>query len=181
MPVSSRGRYSSPRLSIMRSEGPRMRRSRETGTMASPIEETERALTGSPAAPLTALRIDFLTRSHTSVGSSSDQPGRGRRMSYSSYANESGCPVSENTAALQPVVPTSMPRRLIRLYHFPGSKLSSHKARIRGVREYAFRANAELRGVPCKVSRRQIHGIPWRGLLWTFAAGACTMAQKGRP
>jgi hypothetical protein len=41
--------------------------------------------------------------------------GRGRAISYSWYANDRGCPVSEKTVALHPVVPTSMPSRLIPL------------------------------------------------------------------
>ena len=85
------GRYSSPRLSMSRREFPRIRRSRETGTIDSPIEETARADTGSAAVlrafcaeAFTAFAMVRRTRAHTSEGSSSSHPGRGRTISYSS-------------------------------------------------------------------------------------------------
>ena len=61
-----------------------MRRSADTGTIASPIEETASARTGSPGAAPTAFATMRRTRTHTSPGSSSAHPGRGRAMSYSS-------------------------------------------------------------------------------------------------
>src|SRR5271157_4862241 len=107
---------------MSRSEFPRIRRSRDTGTMDSPIEETAREVTGSDVggpdrfcdAAFTAFPIVRRMRVHTSEGSNSNHPGRGRTMSYSSYAKARDSPFAENTEALQPVVPTSIPRKLMR-------------------------------------------------------------------
>ena len=56
-------------------EGPRIRLSPETGTMASPIEETARADTLSVPAPATAARMTRWTLAQTSAASSSALPG----------------------------------------------------------------------------------------------------------
>ena len=56
---------------------PRIRRSRETGTMASPNELMHSAVTGSRRVPEAASRITWRTFSQTSRLSSSAQPARG--------------------------------------------------------------------------------------------------------
>ena len=78
------GKNSAPRTSKLSSDGPRMRRSRLTGTVASPSEDMEMAFTGSSGAPATACRMVALTFSHTATASNSAQPGCGRCGSYSS-------------------------------------------------------------------------------------------------
>ena len=58
-----------------------------------------------PAAPVTSRMA-----ASTSPGSSSSQPGRGLRRSYSRYADPRSVPSSRNATALTPVVPMSRPR-----------------------------------------------------------------------
>ena len=90
-----------------------MRRSAVTGVMASPIEDTHSAATGSAATWAVTSRIALWINAHTAWLSSSAQPGWGRITSYSRLAWARIAPSWEITITLQPVVPTSMPKRLI--------------------------------------------------------------------
>ncbi|OQB34794.1 MAG: hypothetical protein BWY09_02569 [Candidatus Hydrogenedentes bacterium ADurb.Bin179] len=85
----------------------------DTGVIASPMALTQSAVTGSPGAAVAASLIDAFTSRTTSALSSSAHPGLRCRVGYSRYARASGRPVSENRPALQPVVPISIPMRLM--------------------------------------------------------------------
>src|SRR5262249_51827635 len=79
--------------------------------------------TGSPApARSTAATIERRTASQTAFASSSDQPSRGWISGYSSYPCPRISPSVRKTIALHPVVPISIP-----------SKLIATSARVRGI------------------------------------------------
>src|SRR5690554_5878432 len=105
---------SAPRLSKPRMQLPRISRASETGVIASPIDDTASARTGSPGICATVSRIASLMRPHTSRLSSSAQPGWGRTTLYSRLDRARIAPSADNAITLQPVVPTSIPNKLMK-------------------------------------------------------------------
>src|SRR5512136_1485569 len=137
------GKYSSPRMSKFSRLGPSICRSCVTGTMASPSDETDNAWIGSVEALAAAARIVRLTCSHTATESSCAQPGSGLEKSYSSYANARRRPSCEKSPDLHPVVPTSMPSRLIVMSPSTFHQRCSDTGQVQGVAQQLYRASID--------------------------------------
>ncbi len=75
--------YSTPRVSEDRTQEPRICLFSDTGVMASPMELTQSARTGSRATSPDTSAIVLLMQFHTSRLLGSAQPGRGCKVAYS--------------------------------------------------------------------------------------------------
>ncbi len=106
----------SVRVSMPRMVGRRGRPAASTGVTASPCTDSPMAATSRTPAAAMASPIDSSANPQTASMSCSAQPGCGRSTGYSRLALASSTPSMSKTTALQPLVPTSSPIRLVMAY-----------------------------------------------------------------